>query len=99
MQWVRGERIDLEQAVGRCIAGNKKSKAYNDTDMNEGVQSSDKVEVGQSFLSTKLLVDQIGNLSKDIGLVLEFLALNVTAFSKIVKSLIREPGHLFVKPR
>ena len=99
MQWVRGERIDLEQAVGRCIAGNKKSKAYNDTDTNEGVQSSDKVEVGQSFSSTKLLVDRIDNLSKDIGLVLEFLALNVTAFSKIVKSLIREPGHLFVKPR
>jgi len=59
VQWARGERIELEKAVERCIAGDKKSKAYNDTDTNECAQSSDKVEVGQSFSSTKLLVNRI----------------------------------------
>ena len=92
VQWARGERIELEQAVGRCIAGDKKSKAYNDTDTNEGTQSSDKVEVGQSFSSTKLLVNRIDNLSRDVGLVLEFLALNVTAFSKIIKKFDKRTG-------
>jgi hypothetical protein len=90
VQWARGERIELEQAVWRCIAGDKKSKAYNDT--NEGAQSSDKVEVGQSFSSTKLLVNRIDNLSREIGLVLEFLALNATAFSKIIKKFDKRTG-------
>ena len=92
VQWARGERIELEKAVERCIAGDKKSKAYNDTDTNECAQSSDKVEVGQSFSSTKLLVNRIDNLSREVGLVLEFLALNATAFSKIIKKIDKRTG-------
>jgi hypothetical protein len=95
VQWARGERVELEQAVGGCIAGDKKSNAYNNNDMTEVAQSSDKVEVGRSFSSTKLLVDRIDNFSRDIELVLEFLALNVTAFSKIMKKFDKRTGSSF----
>jgi hypothetical protein len=95
LDWARSDRADLEGVVGRCIiSGDKKSKVHDGGDVTVGAHhaSDSRVEVGQSFSATKLLVNRIDNFSRDIGLVLEFLALNVTAFSKIIKKFDKRTG-------
>jgi hypothetical protein len=48
----------------------------------------------QSSSSLSFLIHRVNNFSKDLGLVLEFLDLNATAFSKILKKYDKRTGSI-----
>jgi len=87
-QWAKEESGELEKAVGRRISEDEKAKANK----NEGAHPGRVTEDTQSSSSSSFLIHQITNFSRDLGLVLEFLELNVTAFSKIMKKFDKRTG-------
>ncbi|KAL9188964.1 hypothetical protein ACHAXT_011454 [Thalassiosira profunda] len=77
-QWAREEREKLGKVVERVMAGDD-----NYGNVNEG---------GHEGEDHSFLMHQINNFSRDLGLVLEFLDLNATAFSKIMKKFDKRTG-------
>ncbi|KAL7529785.1 hypothetical protein ACHAXR_005473 [Thalassiosira sp. AJA248-18] len=83
VQWARNEREVLEKAVGKQIV---------QEDSSEGKQSGEQTKDDQRKSSISFLIQQITNFSRDLGLALEFLELNATAFSKIMKKFDKRTG-------
>jgi len=87
VQWAKKEKETLEKAMGRQLMEDEEAN-------NEEFPriSGKKVDSDQSSSSVSFLIHQITNFSRDLGLALEFLELNVTAFSKIMKKFDKRTG-------
>ncbi|KAL7552124.1 hypothetical protein ACHAWF_015345 [Thalassiosira exigua] len=99
--WAGGERERLEGAVRRCLeegdraGGNRNRKERGDSgNDNEGTQSGHEGEQvgGTDVDDVRSLIHRLSEFSKDLDLVLEFLELNATAFSKILKKYDKRTG-------
>ena len=92
VQWAKEERGRLERAVERRLSEEDESVG-NDTN-GGGQQDQSRVNKNgeDKSSSTSFLIHQITNFSRDLGLVLEFLELNTTASSKIMKKYDKRTG-------
>ena len=80
VQWANEERGLLEKGVMGKLAKDEGGLVGG----GEGKDSESS--------STSFLIHRINNFSRDLGLVLEFLELNATAFSKIMKKFDKRTG-------
>lgn len=97
MIWAEKERGELEAAVEKCM-NDAASTAAGSEGRDDGMDRSgngndDGLDNSKSanrvsdklMLQISLLIERVADFSRDLGLVLEFLELNATAFSKIMK--------------
>lgn len=103
VDWANDEKLRLERAVERRMVDcekncniatadgcSDKSSIFRDV----GDKKPKKIDVEDTTDSTSFLIHQITNFSRDLGLVLEFLELNTTAFSKIMKKYDKRTGSI-----
>lgn len=85
VDWSDKEKNALEAAVTKCVNDSNKTICVFEEGENNDYQSSS---------SPSFLILRVTNYSKDLGLVLEFLDLNATAFSKILKKYDKRTGSM-----
>ena len=104
VDWANDEKLRLAKAVERRITDCEKNCNTEDAAgcsgkssifrNNTGDEKSEKKKSEDTTDSTSFLIHQITNFSRDLGLVLEFLELNTTAFSKIMKKYDKRTGSI-----
>ena len=80
LEWSKEEKNSLEAAVEKRI--------------NQSAEAEEHSSSSSSSSSLSFLIHRIKVYSKDLGLVLEFLDLNATAFSKILKKYDKRTGSI-----